>query len=141
MAQLDETVGEDSRRFTATVLAQFPTGGGEESDTGTEAQVEVCSAFALPAGLYARFYRYGFVPTEQLRYRVGMTTKEFGLNGMYIRRYFNLRCMVSGEHILEYDGVEHGIFRLNSDFSAGREVIDTIPNMHQATRWGFRTAP
>ena len=48
VAQLDESVGGDAQRFTETVLAQFPTGGGEESDTGTEAQVEVCSAFALP---------------------------------------------------------------------------------------------
>ena len=132
MAQLDDSVGaHDAHRFTQTVLAQFSAEDGEE----TQAELEVRSAFALPEGLYARFYRYGFVPAMALRHREGLTTKELGLNGRYIRRYFNLRCMVSGEHILEYDGVEHGIFRLNSDFSAGREIIDSMQKMYTAVRW------
>ena len=133
LAQLKETVGCHSQRFTQTVLAQFGI-EGELTDSQHHNPLSVTSAFALPEGLYARVYQYGFAPSVRLRHREGLTTKEFGLNGKYIRRYFNLRCMVSGEHILEYDGVEHGIFRLNSDFSAGREVVDTMYRVYMSGR-------
>ena len=77
-------------------------------------------------GMVVRFFRYGFVPDARFRTTtVPNTTRELGALGRYIRRYFNTTCMGSDpQHLLEYDGAEYGIFRLNGALSAGREIGD-----------------
>jgi hypothetical protein len=104
----------------------------------------------------ARIFKYGFVPdrtllTEPLQvvtpvvapsnnfvsqqvfpktsYRKFVKTREYGLTGKYVRCYFDLKCMVSGTHLLHYDGVEQGVMRVNSELSYGRELVDAYTRL------------
>ena len=96
--------------------------------TGTSIDnLQVVSAFALPQRInYIRLYRYGFAKSDRLveRRQKPLSTKEYGLTGVYTRPYVRLVCMGSGSHVLDFFGTEMGIHRVNSDYAIGREVCD-----------------
>ena len=96
--------------------------------TGTAIDnLQVVSAFAIPERInYIRLYRYGFAKSHRLveRRQKPLSTKEYGLTGVYTRPYVRLVCMGSGSHVLDFFGTEMGIHRVNSDYAIGREVCD-----------------
>jgi hypothetical protein len=114
--------------FQKTILGCFGEGA-------SFSPVVIKSRFRLSERVRAaRFYVYGFVPDPSRTTAAGRT-KEFSFRGPFLREFRNLRCMVSGQHILEYDGVEQGVFRLNSDFSIGREVVDMYLGLLVSKGW------
>ena len=123
--------------FRHSVLARF---GGSEASSQSYARVVITSRYKIPTTVkYARFFLYGFVPNP-LNVTAAMRTKEFGFLGGYLREYVNLRCMGTGEHVLEYDGVEQGVYRLNADNSIGRELIDMYTGLFTNKAWWVLSA-
>jgi hypothetical protein len=98
---------------------------------GAAVNVQSCTAgqrvppFARD-GIIVRIFRHGFVPDPLYRENQNCyTTREIGVLGRYVRRYFNIYCMhKNASHILEYDGAEYGIYRFNGATSAGRFMGD-----------------
>ena len=130
-AQLEDPYGNRDTCFRKEVVGCFSTDEYE-----TYANVVVNSAFEISHGATrARFYLYGFVPSPNL-YIGPYTTKEHSFFGTYVRSYYNLCCMVTGQHVLQYDGVEQGVFRLNDQCSIGREVVDMYASfLTSGTAW------
>ena len=119
--------------FEKVVLGCFEA---EEGGSPCCTNITVQSYFNLSDSFkYARFYLYGFVPSDGCRSEKKHVTKEYGFNGCYLREYYNLHCMVTSACILEYDGIEQGVFRLNSDFSMGREIGDMYTGVLTGKRW------
>ena len=117
----------DTKVRTTHLVSTDLTFCSEEGIDHVISDVTVESTFDIPRTFrFLRFYRYGFAPCDTLKdpRRETRTTKEWGLSGVYTRPYFNLVCMGSGKHVLEFDGTEIGVHRLNSDNAICRFVAD-----------------
>jgi hypothetical protein len=106
-----------------------------DEQAGVAVRVQCCtSGQRVPPfsrdGMIVRVFRHGFVPDPLYRENpTCYTTWEIGVLGRYVRQYFNLCCMhKKAGHVLEYDGAEHGIYRMNGATSAGRIIGDLYAN-------------
>jgi hypothetical protein len=83
--------------------------------------VTVVGMLLIPTGSL-HMYRYGFVPATYMFTTTSQRTKEYGMVKGGYRQVHGMLCM-HRVCTLEYDGEEHGMFRLSKVSMFGQEIF------------------
>lgn len=113
----------------------------DHDDTSWTCTLHLCGQRSVVVPHRLDLVQRGYVPRGLgMQAAAQAETQEMGLGGIYMRRYYNLSCFTN-KHVLQYDGLDFGIIRLNGRSSYARELGDKFTlrqlNFDSATYAGF----